>query len=340
MATLTAQISTFTLPQMTDLVTRSFLKANEEMPQALKNSDIVVKESMPKHTGEFKRLAERVVRNQYASVRDEGDAAQEASIQYGYEKDLQIYTVSLKVGITKRMRDAGKNQDILDQITSLSEVCPMTMDLDLSHRLSFAWATSYTSRDGVVVDTTVGDTLALISGSHTLTGSATTYSTQITGNPAFSKAALEVAEKSFVEESYSNLGEKVVIKPDTIITTDNPADINQVKELLKATADIDTSNSGTFNVYQSRYKHLIVPRIATTATGATDTNKARYWFLASSQHSDFYMCTLNEPYLKTPTDGNNGEDFATETWSYLTGADYGIAIVTAKWIRGSKGDAS
>jgi hypothetical protein len=47
--------------------------------------------------------------------------------------------------------------------------------------------------------------LALISTVHTLTGSATTYSNQITGNPQFSKGALENAEKLFVEETYDNL---------------------------------------------------------------------------------------------------------------------------------------
>jgi hypothetical protein len=34
---------------------------------------LVVEEAMPMHTGEFKRFAERLQRNQYASVRDEGD---------------------------------------------------------------------------------------------------------------------------------------------------------------------------------------------------------------------------------------------------------------------------
>jgi hypothetical protein len=29
-----------------------------------------------------------------------------AKVQYGYEKDLQVYTVSLEVSITKRMRVA------------------------------------------------------------------------------------------------------------------------------------------------------------------------------------------------------------------------------------------
>lgn len=92
------------------------------------------------------------------------------------------------------------------------------------------------------------------------------------------------------------------VNPDTIITTDDPNTIHQVQELMMATADVDTSNSGTFNVYTNKYKHVIVPRIATTNAGATDSTKAKYWFLADSKISDFYLCILEQPYLKTPTD--------------------------------------
>jgi len=49
---------------------------------------------------------------------------------------------------------------------------------------------------------------------------------------------------------------------------------------------------------------------------------------------------LNEPYLKVPMDGNNGETFLSENWNYMTSADYGICVVSADWVRGSKGDAS
>lgn len=94
----------------------------------------------------------------------------------------------------------------------------------------------------------------------------------------------------------------MVMTPDTIITTDDPNTINQVRELLNATADVDTSNSGTYNVYKTKYKHVIVPRIATTAAGAVDTTKAKYWFLAASKGSDFYLCMLEAPYLKSPAD--------------------------------------
>jgi hypothetical protein len=44
--------------------------------------------------------------------------------------------------------------------------------------------------------------------------------------------------------------------------------------------------------------------------------------------------------IKNPSNGNNGEDFSSENWNYLAAADYGIAIVTGRWIRISKGDAS
>lgn len=173
-----------------------------------------------------------------------------------------------------------------------------------------------------------------------MTGSATTYSNQIAGNPQFSKGALENAEKMFAENTYNNLGEKMSMKGDTIITTDDPNTINQVRELLSATSNVDTSNSGTFNVYKSSYKHVAVPRIATTATGAVDTTKRKYWFLASSADSDFYLCMLENPYTKTPRDGNNGEEFSSENWNFLTAATYGMAIVTGRWIKGSKGDGT
>lgn len=334
-------ISSYTFPQMTDLVTRSFQDGLKTLPQVMRNSGIVVEEAMPQHTGEFKRFAERIQRNQYASVRDEWDVSKMAKVQYGYEKDLQVYTVSLEVSITKRMRVAWKNQEILDQITSLSEVCPATMDLDLTHRLTFAFASNYVSRDGITIDCTVGDGQSLIYNAHTLTGSSTTYSNAMTSNPAFSKAALENAEQLFVEGTFNNLGEKMAMKPDVIITTDDPNTVNQVRELLKSTASIaDEKNSGVINVYKAKYRHVVLPRLATTATGAVDTSKRKYWFLASTADSDFYLSVLEAPYLKTPADWNNGEEFSSENWKYLTAATYGIAIVTGRWIKGSNWSGS
>jgi hypothetical protein len=34
------------------------------------------------------------------------------------------------------------------------------------------------------------------------------------------------------------------------------------------------------------------------------------------------LSVLEAPYVKSPADGNNGEDFSSENWNYLTAATY------------------
>ena len=333
-------ISSYSFSQMTDLVKRSFTKRLETVPQIMRNSWFVITDVLWKNTGDSRRYAERIHRNKFAWVRDEWGSAPQALVQYGYEKDATVYTVALTVSITKRMRDAGKDQSIIDSITDLSDVCPATIDLDLAHRLTFATSTSYVRTawgTSTTIDLTVWDGLALVSAVHTLTGSTTTYTNIIPGNPLFSKAALENGERLFVEETYNNLGEKMYMKADTIMTTDDPTTINQVRELLNSQSNVDTSNSSTFNVYKNAYKHIMSGNIATDANWNPDSTKRGYWFLIASDYSDFYLTMLNEPYLKTPMDGNNGEEFSTENWNYLTACDYDSAIVTGKWIKASTG---
>ena len=126
-------------------------------------------------------------------------------------------------------------------------------------------------------------------------------------------------------------------KGDTIITADDPNTIHQVRELMFAESNVDTSNSGTFNVYKNAYKHVIVPRIATTAAGAVDSTKKKYRFLADSASSDFYLCMLEQPYVMSPSKGNNGEDADTENWTYRAASTYGMAIVTGRRIKTSTG---
>lgn len=336
----TATINANSLPQFTDLVKRSFLDSLQSLEQTMRKAPFIIEETMPKNTGLFKRYAERLTRSEYASNRPEGDAAQQALIQYGYEKDLEVRTVAMAISITETMRVAGKDQDILDQVTALQNAIPNAIDLDLSHRITFFDSTTYVDRDGRTVDVTVGDGLALGSASHTLTGSSTTYSTLITGNPQFSKGALETAEKSYIENTYDNLGIKMTLKPDVILTTDDPNTINQVRELMNATADVTTSNAGTFNVYKNRYSHVVAPRIATSVVGGVDSTKAKYWALVCSKASDFHLTILQEPTLSTPMDGNNGEDIATGNWNYVARGMYGICVVTPKAFRISKGDGS
>lgn len=333
------EISLLKLPQLGDLIDRKFEKALMEVPQVFKNSSIVVKEPMSFNMWVYKRFAERITTDTYSNKRAEGADSKVSKVQYGYEKDLQIQARTKQISITKLMRDAGKNREMKDLISILVNTIPNGIELDLTHRLTFAWSTSYVDRDGETVDTTTGDGLALINATHTLTGSATTYSNQIPSNPAFSKAALTAAEKLVIEETYDNMWVKKTLNFNTIITTDDPDTNNVVKELLNATADVSTSNSGTFNVYKSSYVHLRLPLIATDNKGWVDTSKRKYWFLAASEASDLYYSELNAPYIVKPED-SNGKDVSSENWTYVAGGSYGIAAVSGKWIKGSKWDAS
>jgi hypothetical protein len=45
-----ANISSYSFPQMTDLVERSFKDGLETLPQVMKTSGIVVETAMPQHT--------------------------------------------------------------------------------------------------------------------------------------------------------------------------------------------------------------------------------------------------------------------------------------------------
>lgn len=331
-------VSSFELPQMTDLVNETFIDKLKNLPQVMRNAPFITTEMVK--WAMFKRFSETVHTGQYTQTRDEGDVSAQMKYQSGYSKDLAIKVESIMIGITKVMREAAKDDEIMRKITALTEKVPASIDLDLAHRFTFAFASSYVDRSGNTVDVTTADGLALAHATHTLTGSSTTYSTIITSNPPFSKTALVTAVNQFTTSTFDNLGNKIDATPDVILTTDDEATVLAVRELMFATADTATSNSGTFNNYYKRYTHIIAPRIATTATGGVDTTKAKYWALICSDLSDFKLGILKDAELSSPNKGNNGEDIASGNWSYVVDAMYGNVIVTARAFRLSKGDAS
>jgi hypothetical protein len=331
-----AILASSSLPQLTDIINRSRLLRLKTYEHVMFNSGLVRKDPKPLGTGLFTRYREALDMSLYTKTRDEGSVSAAAKVQYGYEKDLAIKQETLELSVTKLMRDGGKDNEIRDIVSQLSEVVPNSIELDLTHRLTFAFASSYADRSGKTIDTTVGDGNPLGYTAHALTGSATTYNNIVVGNPQFSKGALESALKQSVEETYSNLGEKVAMNFDVVYCSLDPNTNNQIDELFKATADVTSNNAATFNVYQNRMRKVSIPLLATTAAGATDTTKAKYWGIASTQNTSFYYSELQSPYMKSPMDGNNGEEFSSENWNYLVGVSYGITIPGARWLHASK----
>ena len=127
---------------------------------------------------------------------------------------------------------------------------------------------------------------------------------------------------------------------DILWSTDDPNTTNTIKEYLQSSADVEGSHSGIKNVYAAKYRHVILPRVATTNVGAVDTSKRYFWGIASSVYTTGYLGIWEEPRLKTPADLNAGEDFATDDWNFGARGGYGIVVVSAAWFKMSKGDGS
>lgn len=336
------------LPQLVDLVDRIYYKGWDFFPYEMRNAPFVNVQPRAKNTGLTSRLTERISVQQFAQIVDPGAQIPEAEYQYGYEKDLKIYQVALNLVITLADREGAKDygSTIGDMIMQFAKTVPTRLELDLAHRLTFAYVSSYTSLEGKTIDTTCGDGFPLAYNAHTLTGSATTYSTIVTGNPAFSKGALEVALKQFYTESYDNFGVRVRLEATSIGCAKDPNTMNQIDELLNATADVQSANAGTFNAFgssgQYKMRRFTISRLDTTADGGYDSTKSKMWFVACDNRDAMGICAeiLTEPTLSTPANGNNGQDIYTGNWIWSGVSLYGIAVPGARWIRISSGTGS
>jgi hypothetical protein len=333
------ELNSISLSDFTKLATVIFEKERASLSQEARESGMFVVEAIPQGTGNTREYTE-IDLEEYAANKGQGDQAGRARVQQGYSKTMSSKRVAKDIGITYEMRTQNKYPEVVRRLTNLAQLAVNRLELDLQHRIGFATATSYTDKDGEVVSLTLGDTLALASTAHTLRGSGTTYRNRLAGNPQLSKGALEGMETLVIEHTYNHMGEKVVVPFDILWTTDDPNTVNTAMEYLRSVAAPDFSNSGVKNVYQGKYKHVILSRVATTNVGAVDTTKRKYWGLASSMKSTAHLGIWEEPHLKVPSDLNAGEEFSTDDWNYGVRAGYGIAIVEGSWFKMSTGDGT
>lgn len=335
------ELSSVSLGVFTRLAGVIFNKALDFVDKTAQTSGLFVVETIPENSGETRDWTE-IDLELYASNKGQGNQASRARVQLGYNKLVTVKRVAKDIGITYEMRRFNKYPDVVRRLTNLAQMPSNRLELDLSHRIGFGTATSYTDKDGTVVDISTGETTAaaLFGTAHTLTGSSTTYRNRLAGNPILSKGALEGMERLCVEETLNNFAEKVLIPFDILWTTDDPATVNTALEYLQSVAAPDFANSGVTNVYKAKYKHVKLPLVATTAAGVPDNSKRRYWGLASSSMTDAHLGIWEAAHLKTPADLNSGEEFSTDDWNYGVRMGYGIGIVTARWIKFSSGDAT
>jgi hypothetical protein len=331
-------LNTVTFAELTDLIRKDFVKVqNMIVPQA---QQIFIKDPVGKNQGNTKRYDE-IDTQTFARRKYEAAAAKKAQVGIGYNVTMTKKRIALEVDITQEMRDENRYVEVGSLITNLSHFCPQRIELDLTHRLTFSNATSYTDMDGDSVSTTVGDGLAVISNVHTLQFSSSTYSNRVSGDPLFSRGALESAEMLTTTNILSNFGERRVMSFNAIITGDDPGTCNNVKQFLESTSDVDQNNPNVINVYSRKYRHIILPYLATTATSAADSTKRRWWFLAAVGQGingwQAYYGVWEEPHMSTmPSEGNNAVDSHRDIWTFGTRAGYGIQAVSGRGIISSQ----
>lgn len=324
------------LSELTDLVRREWEWTKEYLPRTAK--PLFISDNVGAGNGSSKRYKEIDVET-FADVKPEGVNSTKSKTGIGYEVDMTARTFSKEIDITLEMRNDNRYREVGTMITNLSRFCENRQDLDLTHRLTFATATTYTDMNGNTIDIAVGDGLALLSAVHTLAFSSTTYNNIVTGNPAFSQGAYESALLIAATQVLSNFGERRNLNFNTIVTGRDPATNRTVKQLLNSMADIDAAQSGVVNVYKDGTKHVVLPYLDSTATGAYDSTKRRWWFyMATGQGSNGWQAYVGDwisPTLKTPSAGNNGEDVHSLNWTYASYCRYGIAVLSGRGCIGS-----
>lgn len=333
------ELNTVSLNVFVRLAGVIFEKFKDQIESNAKNSGLFRVSDIPANSGENRDFQE-MDHELYADNKDEGDQASRARVTVGFNKVVKVKRIAKDIGITYEMRRFNKYPEVVNRLTNLAQHAPNRLELDLSHRIGFGTATSYTDKNGVSVDVTTGDSVALFSTAHTLTGSASTYRNRLAGNPQLSKGALEGMERLITEATVNNFGEKITLPFDILWTTDDPVAVNTALEYLRSVAAPEGAHEGVTNVYKAKYRHVKLPLVATTAVGAPDNTKRSFWGIASSMASDAHLGVWEAPHLKTPSDLNAGEEFSTDDWNFGVRAGYGIGIVTGRWIKFSSGDAT
>lgn len=325
-------LSTQGLPELSDLVIKQFSHQAAMVQPAAKQ--LFINEDLTSYGSQEKKYVEIDV-DTFASLKREGETTVRARANIGYSKTMYAKRFAKEVQITWEYRRYAQDYAVRakSDFQSLTHYVPQRFDLNLTHRFTFANATSYTDMDGESVDVSTGDGYALAYTAHTLSASSTTYNNIVTGNPAFSQGALEVAENLFVTDILSNMGEKRVLKPNYIVTGDDSPTCRAVKQVLQSTADIDANHEGVMNTFKGKYMHIVLPYLASTATGAADSTKKRWWFLIAQYGNpatswQAYHGVFEQPNVKTPE--GTGIDVQRDTWIFGTRGSQGICALSAR----------
>ncbi len=326
-----------TVPAIQDLVRKSFVKEAHKDGGDVRR--VFIKETAD-WSVDRKRIQE-VDRERFAEVKVEGQSSAQRGVAQGYAKEIVRKTISVNRPISGEAYKALTAHKLAEYASQTAKDVVDKIELDMRNFLGYATeATSYTDNGGFTVDTTVGDGFAVFHTAHTLKNSATTYSNILTGAPSLTLAALESAEDYFNYNVMDNFGQRIPMRPNTIITTRKAVMVHRVERLLGSSSPevIDgtaNANSGVKNTHRNQFTHLVV-EFDVNALNETDATKSYYWMIAAlggapeERFQAYYVSWMSPMVAPTEVD--------QDKWvlSYTARAAYGIGAVSGKGILVSK----
>lgn len=327
-------LNTATLPELSDLTMKQFSHQMSLIQPAA--AQLFIQEDLTSWGSDTKRYDEVDV-DTFAKLKRQGENAQKGRVGIGYTKTMQARRYALEINVSWEFRRYSQQYAgrVKADLTNLNHYIPQRTELNLSHYFAFATSTAYTDMDGESIDVTTGDTFGLAYSAHTLKYSTTTYRNRVSGDPAFSQGSLELAESLFVSDILSNFGDRRVLEPNIIFSSDDPTTCRAIRQVLQSSADVDAAHAGVENVFKGKYRHVKLPYLATTATGARDATKKRWWGILAQYGTpgnsfQAYYGIFETANLKTPSAGNNGEDSSNDDWKFGTRGSMGATVLAGR----------
>ena len=326
-----------TVPAINDLIQKSYVK--EIHRPAGQVRQIFHKETSD-WTVDRKRIQE-IDRERFAEGKVEGQASAQRGISQGYYKEIVRRTISVTRLVSGEAFKALTAHNLSTYATQTGKDVVDKIELDMRNFIGYGDSSSYTDNGGFTIDTTVGDGNPLFYNAHELKNSATTYSNILSGAPSFSASALESAQDYFAYNVLDNNGQRITMKPNTIVTTAKATMVHRVARIIGSSAPekiegVTNANSGVKNTYSGiGWKHIVV-EFDVTALDVTDSSKSFYWIVGAfggmpeESFQGYYVSWLSPEVAPAEID--------QDKWklSFTARAVMGIGAVSGKGILISK----
>lgn len=329
-------VSTMQLPATQDLIQKSFIESIYGWSGSADVRKLFIKDTQSMQFN-LKQIQE-IDRERFAEQKTEGAPGAKRGAAQGYSKQIFRKTISVTRDVTGEEYQALMDYKLSQYVMKTASDIIDKVQLDMANFLGYSAQalTTYTDNGGYPIDLTTGDSLSAFNTAHTLKNSTTTYSNILTGAPSLSSGALETAEDYFAYNVYDNYGQRMSLRPNTIITSRKAIMVNRVSRIMKSDSPEEisgtmNSNAGVINTYKNKYQHLVV-EFDVNAFNITNSALSYYWFLAALGGTEenslqWYYISWMSPFV-APAE----IDQVKWLLSYTARSLYGMGAVSSRGI--------